>query len=97
MKNNCHKLMPCVNKLKFTTLIISGRSNVMKQRQLTPLGKKIVKRLVDLNQTQVWLCEKVGVSKVYLNFILHGERSGKKYMAKIFEVLGLDEDEQQSA
>ncbi len=69
----------------------------MKQRQLTPLGKKIVKRLVDLNQTQVWLCEKVGVSKVYLNFILHGERSGKKYMAKIFEVLGLDEDEQQSA
>ncbi|RTQ91912.1 helix-turn-helix domain-containing protein [Lysinibacillus telephonicus] len=69
----------------------------MKQRQLTPLGKKIVKRLVDLNQTQVWLCEKVGVSKVYLNFILHGERSGKKYMDKIIEVLGLDEEEQQSA
>lgn len=69
----------------------------MKHRQLTPLGKKIVKRLVDMNQTQVWLCEQVGVDKTYLNRVIYGERSGKKYMAKIYDVLGFNEDKQQTA
>lgn len=69
----------------------------MKKRELTPMGKIILKRLVDMNKTQVWLCEKVGVSKVYLNFILHGERSGKKYLTKIYDVLEIAEDEQETA
>lgn len=69
----------------------------MKKRQLTPQGKRIVKRLVDLGKTQVWLCEQVGTSKMYMNFILHGERSGEKYLHKIYEILGLEEDEQHTA
>lgn len=69
----------------------------MKRRQLTPLGKQVVKKLVDLNQTQVWLCAELGIDKTYLNRILHGERSGRKYISKIYEILELDEDAQQSA
>ncbi|MED3799985.1 MULTISPECIES: transcriptional regulator [Lysinibacillus] len=69
----------------------------MKQRQLTPLGKKIVKRLVDMDKTQVWLCDQLGIQKTYLNKILHGERSGQKYLAKIYDALDLNEDEQQTA
>lgn len=69
----------------------------MKQRQLTPLGKRIVKKLVDMNRTQVWLCNELGIKKSYLNRILHGERGGQKYLTKIYDILDLDEDEQQSA
>ncbi|WP_341301442.1 transcriptional regulator [Lysinibacillus sp. FSL H8-0500] len=69
----------------------------MKQRQLTPMGKRVVKRLIDMNKTQQWLCDEIGTGKTYLNKILHGERSGKKYWPKIHEVLDLKDDEQQSA
>lgn len=69
----------------------------MKQRQLTPLGKRIVKQLIDMNRTQVWLCNEIGIQKSYLNRILHGERGGQKYLSKIYDVLGLDEEEQQTA
>ncbi|MEC1178508.1 transcriptional regulator [Metasolibacillus meyeri] len=69
----------------------------MEKRQLTPQGKQIVKRLIDMGKTQVWLCEQVGTSKVYLNFILRGERSGEKYLKKIYEVLDLQEEEQHTA
>lgn len=69
----------------------------MKQRQLTPQGKKIVKRLVDMGRTQVWLCNEIGIRKSYLNRMLHGERGGQKYLPKIYDVLGFDEDEQQTA
>ncbi len=69
----------------------------MKRRQLTPMGKRIVKKLVDMDRTQVWLCNEIGVKKSYLNRILHGERGGQKYISKIYDILELDEDEQQSA
>ncbi|KYG91234.1 transcriptional regulator [[Bacillus] sp. KCTC 13219] len=69
----------------------------MKKRQLTPQGKRIVKRLVDLGKTQVWLCEQVGTSKMYMNMILHGERSGEKYLQKIYKALDLEEEEQHTA
>ncbi|KYG90857.1 transcriptional regulator [[Bacillus] sp. KCTC 13219] len=69
----------------------------MKKRQLTPQGKKIVKRLVDLDRTQVWLCEQIGANKKYMNLILYGERSGEKYLRKIYEVLDLEEEEQHTA
>ncbi|WP_107838935.1 transcriptional regulator [Metasolibacillus meyeri] len=65
----------------------------MKKRELTPQGKRIIKRLIDLGRTQVWLCEQVGTSKVYMNFILRGERSGEKYLQKIYEVLDLEEEQ----
>lgn len=67
------------------------------RRQLTPQGKRIVKRLVDMNKTQVWLCKRLGIKTTYLTKILVGERSGQKYLAKIDDLLGLDESEQQTA
>lgn len=62
----------------------------MKKRRLTPLGMMIKKRLIDLDKTQSQLAKEVGTSKVYLNHILHGEKSGKKYLRKILSVLEID-------
>lgn len=62
----------------------------MKKRKLSPLGVIIRKRLLDKRKTQAQLAEEVGTTKVYLNYILHGERSGKKYLRRIFEVLEID-------
>ncbi|MDU5945964.1 MAG: helix-turn-helix transcriptional regulator [Paenibacillus macerans] len=62
----------------------------MKERKLTPIGLIIRKRLLDKGKTQTQLAEEIGTTKVYLNYILHGERSGKKYLPRIFEVLEID-------
>ena len=56
-------------------------------RELTPMGKKISKRLIDLGMTQRELANRIGSTPQYLQKILHGERSGKKYLASIEEVL----------
>lgn len=56
-------------------------------RELTPMGKKISKRLIDLGMTQRELASRIGSTPQYLQKILHGERSGKKYLASIEEVL----------
>ena len=64
----------------------------MKKRKLSPVGVIIRKRLLDTGKTQTQLAEEVGTTKVYLNYILHGERSGKKYLHRIFEVLEIDFD-----
>lgn len=61
----------------------------MKSRQLTPFGREIKKALVDLGMTQRKLADKVGVSPVYLNRIIFGERPGDKYMDKIITALSL--------
>lgn len=70
---------------------------MIKQRQLTPFGKRVVKKLVDMDRTQVWLCNELGITKSYLNRILHGERSGQKYLPKIYEILKFDEEDQRTA
>jgi transcriptional regulator with XRE-family HTH domain len=62
----------------------------LRKRELTPLGVIIKKRLIDKGMSQVELAKKIGTSKVYLNMILYGERSGKKYLPKIFTVLQID-------
>lgn len=62
----------------------------MKKRKLSPFGILVRKRLLDKQKTQLWLANQVGTSKVYLNYILYGERSGKKYIPKICEVLEID-------
>ncbi len=67
----------------------------MKKRKLSPVGVIIRKRLLDKGKTQTQLAEEIGTSKVYLNYILHGERSGKKYLRRIFEVLEIDLDSDQ--
>ncbi|OBR66442.1 transcriptional regulator [Paenibacillus oryzae] len=56
----------------------------------------IRKRLLDKGHSQAWLAEHVGTTKVYLNYILHGERSGKKYLPKILETLEIDPESVQN-
>ncbi len=62
----------------------------MKTRKLTPFGVEIKKNLVDRQMTQTELAKKIGVSPKYINLILYGERSGKKYIPAITSLLGLD-------
>lgn len=57
--------------------------------KLTPLGKAIKKRLIDLDMTQVELAALLGVNKNYVTRIMTGERSGKKYRKAIAEILGI--------
>jgi len=47
--------------------------------------------LIELNMTQVELEEMVGTSKQYLGKILHGVRSGAKYLESINSILGLEQ------
>ncbi len=62
------------------------------KRKLTPIGKIIKKRLVDLDMSQTELAEKVGTTSEYLSYIISGRRKGQKYIEKIFEALELDID-----
>ncbi|MEK8131470.1 helix-turn-helix transcriptional regulator [Paenibacillus filicis] len=64
----------------------------MNKRELTPLGAEVKKRLIDIGMTQGQLAEKIGTSDQYLNLILYGQRSGKKYLSKIMTELGIDPD-----
>lgn len=62
----------------------------MKTRKLTPLGVAIKKALIDKGMTQVQLADNLGVNPKYINLILHGERSGKKYLDDIANLLELE-------
>ncbi len=61
----------------------------MKKRALTPFGIEVKKKLIELNMTQRQLAEAVGMGEVYLNVVLHGERSGEKYVRAIETYLDL--------
>lgn len=60
------------------------------KKSLNTFGKKIKKRLIDLNMTQAELAEMLGTSSVYLCRIISGERSGKKYREEIIKILKMD-------
>lgn len=62
----------------------------MKKRHLTPLGVTIKTRLNEMGQTQYWLAKEVGMNTSYLYLIMTGERSGRTYMKKIAEALGIE-------
>lgn len=57
---------------------------------LTPFGRKVKKRLIDKNMTQVELAALLGCDKQYLHKILTGQRSGRKYRDEIMRILELD-------
>lgn len=61
-----------------------------KRRKLTPLGRKIRKKLIDKNMTQVELAALIGCNKQYIHKILVGERSGKKYIEAISKILDIE-------
>lgn len=61
----------------------------MKHRKST-VGKHIEKALIDRDMNQVQLAQAVGTTPQYLNYILHGRRSGEMYLKRIANILKLD-------
>lgn len=61
----------------------------MRKRMLSPTGVLIKEKLLETGMTQRELAKAIGTSEVYLNFILCGERSGKKYIHSIKRILNL--------
>ncbi len=61
----------------------------MARRKLTPFGKEMKLRLVELEMKQDELAELVGTSPQYINHIMYGERTGEKYIDRIRSVLGI--------
>jgi hypothetical protein len=59
------------------------------KRQYSETGKQIVKGLIDRDMTAVQLADAVGTRPQYLNDIIHGRRSGQKYMDEIERILKL--------
>ena len=62
-----------------------------RQVELTTFGKAVKKKLIDKNMTQMELASLIGCGKQYLYKILTGERSGRKYIEKIIEILEIEE------
>lgn len=64
----------------------------------TPYGKLILKRLVDLDQTQAWLIKQVRVKTglyfdgSYLYRLRMGEIHNPRFVQAINEILGIEED-----
>jgi len=55
----------------------------------TELGKQIKKRLIDKDMTARQLADALGITPQYMNKILHGERSGEKYIKEIKRILDI--------
>lgn len=59
------------------------------KRNCSKLGKQIKKKLIDNDMTAAQLADALGTTPQYLNKILHGERSGEKYIEKIKQLLNI--------
>ncbi|MDD3410297.1 MAG: helix-turn-helix transcriptional regulator [Eubacteriales bacterium] len=60
-----------------------------KRKKMTPFGKAVRKRLVDLDMNQNDLAARFGISAPHLHYILYGERSDAKWIEPICEALGI--------
>lgn len=75
----------------------------MKNATLSPFGKEIKKRLIDLEKTQAWLIEQVGETTglyfdgSYMYKIQTGQLSTPKVVQAIREILDLPDQVQDSA
>lgn len=54
-------------------------------------NKLIKKKLIDLEMSQKTLADKLGTKPAYLNDVLSGRKSGKKYEEQIFKILADEE------
>ncbi len=66
-----------------------GVSASRNKTEYSSLGKLIKKKLIDRNMTAKELADALGTTPQYLNKILHGERSGEKYIQSIKEILDI--------
>lgn len=55
-------------------------------------GKMVRKRLIEIDMTQNELAELLGICPPNLSRMLSGLRSGRKYRARIINILRLDSD-----
>ena len=63
------------------------------KRQLTPFGKAVKKRLIDLDMTFYDLQEKIGIHRNYITALLCNHEARSYYIPQICKVLGLDFEE----
>ena len=60
---------------------------------VTPFGKEIKKRMIDLDMSQNDLAQKMGVSSPYVGEILRGTSNSAYAQRIVCEAVGLDYDE----
>ena len=63
--------------------------NITKGKRLTAFGKRVKKRLIDLDMPQAELARMIGTSSANLSYILYGDRTGEAWIPKINAALGL--------
>lgn len=68
-----------------------------KNSDLTPFGRQVKIRLLELDMDARDLAEAVGTSPVQISRILHGKRPGREQIPRIADVLGLRADEEEHA
>lgn len=61
----------------------------LNKRRYSSFGRKIKKHLIDKNMTAKQLADALGTTPQYLNKIIHGERSGEKYIEAIKSILDI--------
>ena len=61
----------------------------MSKREYSSFGREIKKHLIDKNMTAKQLADALGTTPQYLNKIIHGERSGEKYIETIKSILDI--------
>lgn len=75
----------------------------MKSAAVTPFGKAIKKRLIDINHTQAWLIEQVAKTtglyfdRSYMSKIQTGQLATPKIVQAIREILDLPDQDQHTA
>lgn len=55
----------------------------MKNHKLTPIGKRVIKRLKELDRTQLSLANELGISKQSLNGVLYGRSASLRIEAML--------------
>lgn len=61
----------------------------LNKREYSSFGREIKKQLIDKNMTAKQLADALGTTPQYLNKIIHGERSGEKYIEAIKSILDI--------
>lgn len=60
-----------------------------RKRSYSEMGKRIKKGMIDKGITATELADMLGTRPQYINKIIHGDRSGRKYMDEIRRILGI--------
>jgi len=55
--------------------------------ELKERNKQIKKKLIDLDMNQKTFAAMIGIAPAYLNDVLSGRKSGKKYEARMLQIL----------